>query len=211
MIKVFFYVYQVKNWKQIYDETINLILKYLKYDELYLLFSHYIINEDRLKCIAISNNGKNDYEFFPLSTIQKAVNSDDKVLYCHTKGVVNSNKYTTSWRHYMQHFLIKNYKQCLIKLDTCDAVGVELTRNVDNINYIMLKNIIDKEIYFYAGNFWWANGNYLLKLPKLENMNMKYRWGAERWIGLNKESKLCSLYHTNKDLYKNEAMKYVEL
>jgi hypothetical protein len=205
MIKIFFYVYQVKKWNNIYDELISqLIRSGIKYDQLYILSSHTKIDEKRLKCTSVSNNGKNEYEFFALKFLHTHVQPTDKILYMHTKGVNKNTPQTHAWRKYMAHFCIDKYSTCLESLKTYDTCGVDLTINKDSMRHVTKnKKLQYSKLKFFAGNFWWANGSYLHSLPRLDELNQKYRWGAERWIGMHPNPKMKSIYQSKKDLYKD--------
>ena len=210
MIKIFLYVYQVKNWQSIYDELINQILtSKIHYHQLYILSSHKPIAEKRLKSVSVSNNGKNEFEFFALKYLHSHIQPQDKILYLHTKGVNKNTPQTNAWRKYMSHFCIDMHKSCLEQLKTNDTCGVELTSNRDSLRQITKNQKLHyKNLKFYAGNFWWANGSYLHSLPNIELLNQRYRWGAERWIGMHPNPKMKTIHQSKKDLYKDAIPKH---
>lgn len=214
MIKIFFYVYQIKNWEKIYEEIIQQLQKSgIKPSTLYLLSSHKPIQEKRFNTVTVNNNGKNEFEFFALRYLQKHVKPNDKILYLHTKGVNKNTPQTHSWRKYMSHFCIQEWQNCVQQLNTNDACGVDLTLNKDNIRQIT-KNVKlqYKKINFFAGNFWWANGSYIHSLPRIDELNLRYRWAAERWIGMHPNPKMKSLHQSKINLYKDKipAQSYIK-
>ncbi len=83
--------------------------------------------------------------------------NNSKIWYIHTKAA----RYNTelgqlcadSWRNYMQHFVINKHEDCINALDNHDLAGVEWRKN------------------FFAGNFWWANSNYISKIKNPLNRN----------------------------------------
>mgnify|MGYP001256979850 CR=1 FL=1 len=100
--------------------------------------------------IIYTNNNIKLYEYPTLKLIhQFSIENDDcNILYMHTKGA-NSPQYEGEheWRKYMQHYLVNNFELCLDLLENYHTVGCELHK--------------DK---FYAGNFWWAQGQYIQQL-----------------------------------------------
>lgn len=98
-------------------------------------------------------------------------NKDCYVLYMHSKGNVNpnsaSNKFTKDWVRYMEYCNLTNFTLCLrgLILDGVDTVGTELTSFEGG--------------HFYAGNFWWANSDYIKTLDfRLDDDRYYY----ERWL-----------------------------
>ena len=92
------------------------------------------------------------------------------VWYIHTKGVGRPHISQESWRQYMSYFVIERYEDCIEALGNCDACGVDYT----------LPNSIVHNDHF-AGNFWWANGDYVATLPPICTNGS--RWSAETFIG----------------------------
>lgn len=90
------------------------------------------------------------FEYPCLNSLWQSCQNDSEcnILYMHTKGA-NSPQYEGEheWRKYMQYYLVDNFKLCLDYLKNFHTVGCELHR--------------DK---FYAGNFWWAQGEYIKQL-----------------------------------------------
>jgi hypothetical protein len=121
------------------------------------------------------------------------------VLYLHTKGISYSNEdeKINDWINYMLYFLVTQYKLCISVLDNSyDTVGC---------NY---SNDLDKECFKYThpfppphynGNFWWANTNYLRRLPSLP-MDQIERNAPEFWLFKNNPS-FFNLHSSNVNHY----------
>jgi hypothetical protein len=65
----------------------------------------------------------------------------------------------------MEYFLVENWKNCVQCLNEYDACGVEWS-SIDPVRHM---NAWEQPHIFplhFAGNFWWANSNYIQKLPK---------------------------------------------
>ena len=99
-----------------------------------------------------------------------------KILYLHTKGISyppGSPGYgqMMSWRHDMQKTVIQRWRHCVQELETHDTVG-QWWHSAPNGNY-------------WAGNFWWANADFIATLPDIntEGQIQGGRYEAEVWIG----------------------------
>lgn len=130
------------------------------------------------KKFIIADIGVNDktFERFTLLKIKKYINTYDKFLYIHSKGITKqNNQFVTDWRNVMEYFLIYNYKNCLKELNNYDTVGIDYIYNLH-----------------YSGNFWWTKGSYYLKLSdQIEN----YYTAPEDYI-CTKNPKYKNLYST---------------
>jgi len=125
---------------------------------------------------------------------------DAKFLYIHTKGVTRFwNLAIRDWRRYMTHFLIENYRDCIDILNNSDACGVDL---------------VFDPVRHFSGNFWWANGNYLNRLPSIYELSgsdaprtLSVRHNAEFWIGMG-AGELTSLWNSNINVYRRHKVLY---
>lgn len=130
--------------------------------------------------------GTSQFEFPTMALLQNIakVYHEDTYLYIHTKGVSSSfNLAIEDWRNYMLHFLVDRHDICESALKTHDCVGVDW--RIDPLPH-------------YSGTFWWANGNYLAKLPDIESLGksdapyvLSKRHNAEFWIGMGKPNAKC--------------------
>jgi hypothetical protein len=144
-----------------------------------------IINYNSKISICFKDNNIKLYEYPCLKELYNfSLKTEENyhILYIHTKGVFKPYLYGEhQWRKYMSYFMINNFKICNKKLlNGYDTVGCEL-----------YKDTIYKYKY-YAGNFWWANSNYIsnnLLNPDIFLKDTKYyinnnidRFYAEKWL-----------------------------
>jgi hypothetical protein len=111
------------------------------------------------------------------------------ILYLHSKGVSKSgNKNVQDWIDYMEYFLIIKWRDCLEVLKGYDTCSVNLQYHPQS---------------HYAGNFWWANSEYIKKLKKIESFHddAKDRSYSEFWLLDNDFCKPYSLHNSNLDHY----------
>ena len=145
----------------------------------------------------------NLYEYPTLDYIKRqcdTASDDSAVLYLHPKGIskVDGKDKMEDWRNYMEYWVIEQYKDCIDKLSTHDAVGV---------------NYRTHPWPHFSGNMWWANAAYIKKLPKQLHPDILHargykqfrpkvhckwtedpRFDCESWIG-------TGVYLTNAKLY----------
>ena len=98
------------------------------------------------------------------------------VLYHHSKGVTKPHdEFTQHHRHVMEKAVITNWRTCVADLERgYDAVGVNL------VHPIKRPGLPGR---LFAGNFWAARADYLLKLPKLPaTCSWANRCLAEGWV-----------------------------
>lgn len=100
---------------------------------------------------------------------------DSKFWYIHTKGASKTPgsdiaKMSRSWRKYMEYFVIQKWMNCVEELKIHDVCGIEW------YNHPQLK-------WIFAGNFWWANTNYLQRIKNpIVKYNIENRMKAECFI-----------------------------
>lgn len=113
----------------------------------------------------------------------KEFDSEDYVLFLHTKGASKSNEaYEKEWREYMELSLIDDYKTHINLIDT----------GFDTSGVLMAKDGFGHDRHwaggFYGGNFWWTKVKLLNRVPT----NIKEMWGTlenrhmSEWCFLNK-------------------------
>lgn len=111
------------------------------------------------------------FEFPTLQRLRLAAlaNPEAYYLYFHGKGVTKpENQPIRDWRRYMAHFVLEQWPLCLAVLNNADTTGVDWAafRGTE---------------WHYSGNFWWARGAYLAKLPELDDTHGRH--ACEFWIG----------------------------
>jgi len=111
----------------------------------------------------------------------KEYNSEDYILFLHTKGATKPNElYEKEWREYMELSLIDDYKSHIQMIEN----------GYDSSGVLMAKDGHDRHWSggFYGGNFWWTKVKLLNRVPK----NIKEIWGTldnrhlSEWCFLNK-------------------------
>lgn len=146
-----------------------------------------------------STQSVNYGEFYTLRKIKDFANNakeNYKILYCHLRGVTSpNNECIPTWRKYLIHHNITNYKNCLGQLDEYDACGVDLITK-------------DRWPYsdHFSGNFWWSNSDHIKKLPEISQIDnpsspqkATLRHNAEFWVGMV-EGKFKSIFDADVDI-----------
>ena len=134
-------------------------------------------------------------EFPTIHLIQKVCKENKcYVLYYHLRGVTSplDNLCVVDQRHYMTHFNVERYKECIFLLDYgFDAVGVDLD--------------IEPRCHF-SGNFWWSRSEHINSLvdpedlPTIPNfyntLDKKHRHKCEMWICSNPKGYYFGMWHS---------------
>lgn len=167
----------------------------------------------------IHANSKEDLldETLTLERLWSRVQDSQATLYFHSKGVTAINKFfntnnkmlfceefrdklprwlinTVQWRKFLEWGVLEKYQTCLNLLYTCDTAGV---------------NFGPWPSPHYSGNFWWANNDYIRKLPNprdtvwFKSLGDRYpdvrgaprRMMGELWLGSGADPKMMSLFN----------------
>lgn len=114
---------------------------------------------------------------------------DWAVCYHHMKGSSLAGDPYHKWRRCMERAVIWNWRACVNDLiNGTETVGAHW---IDP-----WKSPAPNRTGYWGGNFWWANSNYLRRLPPLPDqpaINGKCYW-AELWIGLSGKRPLLRDY-----------------
>jgi hypothetical protein len=192
------------NWKEVFNELFNSIYESGLIEEVKKIYIGISGDEELYnnheKIEIIHRSRLDSYEFITLDYLLKYCkeNSDNKVLYIHTKGVSSSIQYMEAiddWRKYMSYFVIENYKKCLDVLDKFNVCGVDW---------------VEEPFKHFSGNFWWANAEYLNTLPEdwKEKKILTKRHNCEFLIGMNNNVRSFSLFNSNINVYKRHLHKF---
>ena len=152
-----------------------------KFDEIEKIF-------DGLDKVNLNKYTNNNYEYEGINKVWEYSQTHlGKVLYFHSKGVSNQyqNKNTQThsewktkgvylWKEMMEHYLIDNYKDCLLKLNSYDQCGVTLNNQ------------------WWWGNFWWSNLSWIKANPKPSYGD---RWYFEAWLNTGRNPNIYEFYH----------------
>jgi hypothetical protein len=205
----FYFIALLNNWRPIVDAQIDTLLNSNLITRTNKIYVRIFYNEEtdlkyvtqkfsKIKNIIITTTKKNEFEFGTLKIIrQLSCNENFYCYYLHSKGVsINEKnksfyknstdlshllKCVESWRKYMEFFIIDKFESCIENLQNgYDACGVNL------------RELPSKH---FSGNFWWSKSEYIQKLPEVDLLDLKNRWLAERWIGMN-NGNLKTLFET---------------
>ncbi len=144
----------------------------------------------------VAHNGRATFEFGTLEFLRQSLRRGWAVLYHHSKGVTKPHDaFHHEHRRTMERHLIWEWPKCVRALECgCDAVGVNL---VHEDRRTVLPGT------FFAGNFWWARSDYLMKLPPLNVMD-SIRTNAEGWVTQSGVRPLPRLYDFERpELYRD--------
>ena len=201
-IYIYYHITLLNNWKQVISEQCTRIIFTGLYDKVNEICCYIIdpLKTNSESCINLLQSFGNKFqvkntdvkgdEWFTLKNLCTNVKENDKILYIHSKGVTRygTNTYSihetnyyipnlyeniSDWRNLMEYYLIAQHDKCINKLDTHDTVGI---------------NLCTTPIH-YSGNFWWATGKYIQKIP-IETI------GTEDWILSERSCNFCTLYQS---------------
>lgn len=160
--------------------------------------SLYTFNDPKIKVTTYTNevNGEMDTIKY-LHDYCATIEENTPILYLHGKGVTRgTNQNIKDWIDLMEYFLIERWEECIAKLKDYDTCGVNLNSELPSIKL------------HYSGNFWWANSDYIKKLPRLDiaNCTVPYvmnnpRGYCEFWLTDNTFGRHCTLHNSNIDHY----------
>lgn len=159
MIKHFYHALDTYDGHRIYDEHCSLMCE--------AGFSPGLFHVEWIK----PGHG---FEQVTLRILAASAQPGDKILYSHTKGAYTKHPINEAWRQTMDSRLIGPWANRLKDLDDFDAVG---------LHWLTPSEFSHRDVHspFFGGNFWWATGDYIKRLPEIEDGD---RYAAERWIGL---------------------------
>lgn len=197
-IHVFYHVYQGPNWEILYQHQIHALylsglVKNVNTFHIGVVGKEDLFDYPDNSTITIWPENNEETDTLKLVKSFCENNKDKKILYFHTKGISKMSRNQNSWRLFMEHYMIHNWKHCIQLLDAHDTVGV----NLDARTWIGFHP-------HYSGNFWWANSEYINKLDHSyldANFEPKdhSRCYREFWIGSNyikNQPKMCEIMNT---------------
>lgn len=207
MIYGFMHVYQVNNWNEIVEKQFYRIKKSGLWDKIDTLFIGLVGKEPtrmyEKKIKVLYHIDKPDlYEGLTMTMLHLySYTFDGSVFYIHTKGVSrNSPKEFIDWRRMMEHYTLDRYKTCLKELENNDIVGVNWHLGEGYMGAHSKHAEGAKVTPHFSGTFWWANTDYIKKLPIL--YPLKSRFECEFWIG-KREPRVAELWHSGIHHHRN--------
>lgn len=218
-IHIFYHIFFETNWFSIVSEQLESLKKskILEKSKLYIgvVFGYGIKKDEEFdKLKSILEGIEHQILFFEptgccgeSATLSKLkyfcdqLESDDLILYIHTKGITQYNTVRETpvreWRKMMEYFLIDKWEDCVCKLKNgYDCCGINYQDHAANINNSL------KLIKIFNGNFFWSKSSYIKKLD--DKILFEHRYSAENWI-LSIEHKAYSFLNVSPsfDLYYN--------
>jgi hypothetical protein len=196
----FYHICAINRWEEVVNDQLQSIIKSGLYDRSEKIFVSVVgQNYQSVKLpekfeIIHSSADAACYERKILSYMHDFCSKNTNnvaVWYIHSKGINHSYNglfnNVTSWRKYMEYFVLGRHSQCLEKLIDNNTCGVNF-QNVQGTRY------------HYSGNFWWANSFYIKTLPM--NIGPNY-CDPEFWLCINSNSndKHACLFMSNVDHY----------
>jgi hypothetical protein len=209
-IFLFFHICCMNNYAQVTQEILNSIVDSGLYDDCdriyYSLlgeptdsFLRTLQTYSKLECVYTSYD-ITEFEYPLLTYLQDfAQHNDAYLFYFHTKGVSQPYDLLKSkWRERLIDKNINEYKKCISFLNKgCNVSGCGWKEHPSDTS-IQTPYYIFTHSHF-SGNFFWANSNYIKKLPLLweieKNLRFKkllsehdreyYRLTCEMWIGMS--------------------------
>lgn len=207
MINIFYHMYCVNNYVELFENTLGKIKRSGLYDiidKIYLCANYneeIVFNKNIKEDIKINIKTFNENTHGEFNTLNSlwdfCQNNDGKVLYLHSKGVTRPNQQPVSdWRDFMEYYAIEKYSNCLDKLNEYDTVGVKLL--IENTS----------SIFHYSGNIWWANTSYIKKIKQLKNCErFNDRMYCELWLLDNNFHRAFSMFNTDKGNYSERFLR----
>lgn len=183
-IAVYLHLATMNHWREIAAELAGRIEGSGLYDEAHSLTACLVgdgsIGADILEekwSVVSTGQGVDAFEYPTLERLWSDCQEDPDrlVLYLHSKGASYRGKrpQRDRWRRYMSYFTITRWRECIdILLQGVEVVGTERTCHENRLED------------FFAGNFWWARGDYVQSLPRPEANTRRAhpRFWAEMWV-----------------------------
>lgn len=181
---------------------------------------HRIVGDDGKLAVVADGRDPLKFEYPALQFLhEKCMQEDCLVYYFHTKGITYQNFDTTdrkfnrfkrnieSWRLMMEYFLFDKWKVAVnllsgSKLAAADGPQVKPAAGERFDVYGCYRfPPPPMSYYLYAGNFWWARGKYIRRLPVFdESIFASNRFYAEEWLFQSRPLSF-SAFDTLADIY----------
>lgn len=185
----FWHIFAINHYLEIVNEQLSLLVSSGLYDKCDAIYVGVVGNsvDDLLPIfkeyskIKISTHKKvfTEYEFPTLSVLDaKAKEQNEEpffAFYFHTKGVTYPNHPHRHggdmFRAFLNHYVIRLWQKNIDALSSgSDVSGAGWS-------------VESAYPAHYRGNFWWADSEYIKKLPDIDTLDRTNRFTAEFWIG----------------------------
>lgn len=183
MIKIFYFCAQLGDWRNVLARHVHLIeasgLAEASGDLQLCLAGDPLITPRLPSKWRLTYRSRLDqFEFPALDMLYNNTLVKDRVLYLHAKGVSRSGEHREpgrAWCDFMSWGCVEHWREMLAALEEGhDVAGVQWTRL--NLRYKRLCGASQ----VFAGNFWWARGDWILSLPPPQIEKRRFR--AEGWV-----------------------------
>jgi hypothetical protein len=163
-------------------------------DNVHTIVNNEIFKDKKIEITTICAEPRGEVDTIKLLWDFCQTHSNSNVLYLHSKGVSRpGNLNVQAWTSFMEYFNIEKWETCVKALHSYDTCGV-------NLQY--------EPGACYAGNFWWANTNYVQKIPQFNIKECKVpycfnnpRNYCEFWLLDNNFNNPTTLHNSNIDHY----------
>jgi hypothetical protein len=149
----------------------------------------------------VTSNG-NHFEGPTLLKLYDECSSYDNVGYIHSKGITSLSKKVNRWRKVLEYGVIEKWENNINALNKgYDVSGIFYTNKS--------KSLLNKNYYFFAGNFWWAKSSYIktLKRPTLDYWKVEIVEDEDLWNSRYRYEKwLCSKNPKGYDIYQIKSV-----
>jgi hypothetical protein len=212
-IFLFYHVYCDNDWKDIFQEHMEMVTHSGLLDELDRIYINVVGTGNDLEYIGNQLSGDkyvvclvpNQYEFATMDLIvntSKAV--DFKGVYIHSKGSsYPSGDWQKSarafWRHFMNHQVLHHWRECHRLIQRHDLVGTIFRRgNTPTDEYWQSRSEVFDEVSMkytdhFCGNFFWFDSRYFSRFEPLTSAQKAIRFNAE-WLPFRHHPDKCEVY-----------------
>jgi hypothetical protein len=184
MIKGFWHIYMINNWKAIMREQLRILIDSGLYDASFeisigclgsannlLLLEQEIMKFYKLH-IKYYSTKPHEYEFPTLQLIEED-NSDYIGYYFHTKGVTRpTDTMQPKERQFLNDMILGHWRHHVFLIDT----GYDIS----SMNYLTVPNR-------FSGNYFWFSRERIVRLPSIKTVDHSDRYNAEKWIYMKKD------------------------
>jgi len=185
----FYHVYADGHWREPVKEHVDALIRYGLADQMLYMYVGFVGTRQNCEEAAsyIADRGilvypldaePEGWEQVTMKYIPQLMDAGP-VLYAHTKGAYDPSPINIKWRKSMTYHSVVTWER---------AVNALVDEDYDTAGSHWLT--ADDGRSFYGGTFWWANPDYIRRLPPLEYDS---RWSAEHWIGQASPNKVFDL------------------
>lgn len=184
-IYVFFHICCINNYIDVVGEIVDQIVASGLYEKCEKIFYSILGTADNAITQRLSELNKfelihtsadiKEVEYPTLINLYNFCSTNDPchVLYLHTKGVsLPGDKFRQLWRKRLLQKTVTEYDICISHLnegyDISGSGWKEVPKRGEKINYCA------GDYPHYSGNFWWANSEYIKRLPDIKDIRDKY-------------------------------------